>query len=191
MAESTSFIGVFPASFTRGSAKRTRRFVREEDVDALQRLTGVDLLVYKMTSPVVPRRKTPKLARRLFVPRRRERPAEPGERQTVRLHGNTIRNVMQVRQRTAARRLRGDEIEVFVVALDPVERRARTADTRHPPPRGRRDRPRTRPRDDAPSPDRAHRNRREDRRRRRISLSLRGSWSVGREQERADLSCPR
>ena len=32
---------------------------------------------------------------------------------------------MQVRQRTAARRLRGDEIEVFVVALYPVERRAR------------------------------------------------------------------
>ena len=93
MAESTSFIGVFPASFTRGSGKRTRRFVRQEDIDALQRLTGVDLFMYKMTSPVVARRKTAKLARRLVVPRRRERPTQPGERQTVRLHGNSVRDV--------------------------------------------------------------------------------------------------
>src|SRR5688572_9942817 len=81
--------------------------------------------MYKMTSSVVPRRKTPKLARRLVVPRRSECSSQPGQRQTVRLHGNTVGNVMQVRQRAAARRLRGHEIEVFVVALDPIERRAR------------------------------------------------------------------
>ena len=44
----------------------------------------------------------------------------------MRMHRNAIRDVVQVRQRTAARRLSGHEIEVFVVALDPVERRART-----------------------------------------------------------------
>ncbi len=125
MAESTSLMGVFPGIFHTRQRKRTRRFVRKEDVDPLQRLTGVDLLVYKMTSPVVSRRKAPKLARRLLVPRRRERPSQPGERQTVRLHGNTVGDVVQVRQRTAAGRLRGHEIEVFVVAFDPVERRAR------------------------------------------------------------------
>src|SRR5688500_11853353 len=99
----------------------TRRFVREENIDTLQCLTRVDLFMYKMTSPVVTRREAAKLARRFLIPRRRERAPQSRERERSDLYGNPVRHVVQVRERTAAGRLRGDEVEVFVVALDPVQ----------------------------------------------------------------------
>src|SRR5436190_3587589 len=76
-----------------------------------------------MTSPIVVGRKSTQLARRLLVPRRRECAAKARERQTVCANGDAIRDVVQVSQRTRAGRLRRHEVEVFVVAFDPVQRR--------------------------------------------------------------------
>jgi hypothetical protein len=43
----------------------------------------------------------------------------------MRRNCNSIWNVMQVWQRTRTGRLRSDEIEVFVIPFDPIERRTR------------------------------------------------------------------
>ena len=53
------------------------------------------------------------------------RASKTGKHKFIGLHRDTIGNEVQVRQRTASGRLRGDEIEVLVVAFDPVEGRAR------------------------------------------------------------------
>src|SRR6187399_370756 len=77
-----------------------------------------------MTSFVVARRDAAQLARQLVILRGRVRASKPRERETTRLHGNTVGNEVQVRQRTSPGGLRGDEIEVFIVPFDPVQRRA-------------------------------------------------------------------
>src|SRR5258708_9357180 len=119
-----------------------RRFVSQQYVDVAQPFTGLDLFADEMPTLVVSDAwatrglKTPGYGRRELrcagvVPRRRKCSPEPSHPQPIYPRGRAfrrghldqgpIRNVMEIRRQIAGR----DRVEVVVVAVDPVDRRAK------------------------------------------------------------------
>ena len=114
-------------------AEGLRGFVREQDVDRVaQRRETVDFLMNEMTTLVrelgrlgTPLLRMRKISGRRFVPRRRERSPEPrdlNDRLTF-VRDLDERPVVDVDQ-ILGQRARGDRVEVVVVAVNPVDRRA-------------------------------------------------------------------
>ena len=118
--------------------ERPRRLVRQEDVDARERLAGQDFILHEVPALVVaPLAQLDEGGRRLVspgrrqgrgrrvVPTRRERASQRRHAPAAHLMERAVAQVVQRRRgRTAGRRL-GHDVEVLVVALDPVEGRGR------------------------------------------------------------------
>ena len=135
--------------------KWPRGFVRQKHIDAAEALAGLDLLAHEMPPLVVFIAGAPRPARRSLAgaPRpappaaflcragladlrrvsrttsvRRCRPGPPESGRSR--HRDAVGNVVEIGNRAGAGRLRCDEVEILVVAFDPIQRRAGRRDIR-------------------------------------------------------------
>jgi hypothetical protein len=118
--------GIGPAR-TRKGQERLRGLVGHEHVDAADRRARLDFLVDEMTTLIgqLGRLRTPLLRVRqlgcaALVPGRRERAPQAGDTQSIDLDRRPVWNVLKSWREIARR----DRVEVVVVAVDPVDRRA-------------------------------------------------------------------
>jgi hypothetical protein len=103
-------------------AKRPRRLVRHQHVEASHALHRLDFFAHEVTAFVV-FAFLDERARRLVVPRRCERPAYTRHPQTVDVYLGTVGNVEKIGAHGGGAAGRKDGVKILVVPLDPVERR--------------------------------------------------------------------